>query len=329
MSHEQECVERVIVAGINTASGGPAVVTSEDGVTWNEVVGFPGASASQVSVAGDTYFVATAAAGSNPNYSYSFDGDSWTADASSPVMACVAWTGNYFVNLASNVSYRATTADGPWVDSVATGSGSGNVGRRLIYNAGLLVGAIQAGASQPSIVTSANEGLSWTARDSGDPLHLYDMDYGAGRYVAVILRPGSNLDQWVATSTDGTTWTRVSTGANNEFPYCVRYGNGQFVALGIPNVGTTKTYTSPDGINWTMHTPTGLPTSSIFSNSQMTFWAGRWIWVNPLMNAIYTSTDGINWGGTSFPNRDWRGVAAGVACQSPAASGGVHLGLAI
>jgi hypothetical protein len=290
------------------------VMTSPDGLTWTEVPSWPGSSASEVSVAGNTYFVATAAAATADNYAYSTDGDNWTLESSSPTMSCVAWTGTYFVNLASNVSYRATDRAGTWSGPTSTGSSSGQVGRRLIYNAGLLVGAIQAGASQPSIVTSTDEGASWTAIDSADPLRLYDMDYGAGRYVAVIFRPGSNLDQWVATSTDGTTWTRVSTGTNNEFPYCVRYGNGQFVALGINNSSQTRTYTSTDGLSWTVNTPTGLPTSTIFSNSEMVFWKGRWIWVNPLMNSIYTSTDGVNWSGTAFADRDWRGLGAGVAC---------------
>jgi len=311
---------RVVVAGANTATSQGVVMTSPDGVNWTEVPSWTGA-ASQVSVAGDAYFVATAAAFSHPNYSYSLDGDNWTSTSSPPDMACVAWTGNYYVNLASNVSYRATAPSGTWAGPTGTGSGSGKVGRRLIYRDGLLVGAIASTATQPSIVVSSNEGASWTAINatpgtspsSGTPWTLFDMDYGNGKFVAVVARPNSNLDRWVITSPDGVTWTTISTGINDQFPYCIRYGNGKFVALGLPNVGTTRTYTSPDGINWTMHTPTGLPTSSIFSVSQMTFWAGRWIWVNPLMNAIYSSTDGINWSGTSFANRDWRGISAGVA----------------
>ena len=326
MSHEQECVERVIVAGINTASGGPAVVTSEDGVTWNEVVGFPGGTASQVSVAGGAFFIQTAPGYTANNYAYSYDGDYWQLGSADAGAFCVARTDNYFVSLNSNVSVRSSTPPGPWGTNVGTGSGSGNVGRRLIHRSGRLVGAINFTATQPSIVVSDDEGATWTAVNatpgtgsSGtEPWVLFDMDYGAGRYVATVARPSAFLDRWIITSTNGLTWTTVSTGIPDQFPVAIRYGNGQFVAVGTPNWPLSgRTYTSPDGLNWTMHTPTGLPGGGFFQNAGLAFWNGRWIYVQPLDNNIYTSTDGINWGGTSFPNRDWRGVAAGVACQPP------------
>lgn len=268
MSHEQECVERVIVAGINTASGGPAVVTSEDGVTWNEVVGFPGAGASQVSVAGGAFFIQTAAEYTANNYAYSYDGDYWQLGSAGAGAFCVARTDNYFVSLNSNVSVRSSTPPGPWGTNVGTGSGSGYVGRRLIHRSGRLVGAINFTATQPSIVVSDDEGATWTAVNatpgtgsSGtEPWVLFDMDYGAGRYVATVARPSAFLDRWIITSTNGLTWTTVSTGIPDQFPVAIRYGNGQFVAVGTPNSGPPeRTYTSPDGLNWTMHTPTACP----------------------------------------------------------------------
>jgi hypothetical protein len=243
MSHEQECVERVIVAGINTASGGPAVVTSEDGVTWNEVVGFPGASASQVSVAGGAFFIQTAAEYTANNYAYSYDGDYWQLGSADAGAFCVARTDNYFVSLNSNASARSSTPPGPWGTNVGTGSGSGHVGRRLIHRSGRLVGAINFTATQPSIVVSDDEGATWTAVNatpgtgsSGtEPWVLSDMDYGAGRYVATVARPSAFLDRWIITSTNGLTWTTVSTGIPDQFPVAIRYGNGQFVAVGTPN----------------------------------------------------------------------------------------------
>lgn len=314
-------VERVIVGGTDTTDSSGVVMTSPDGITWTEVDPWSG-TAAQVSVAGDTYFVATAAAGASPNYAYSTDGDNWTDDSSPPVMACVAWTGTYFVNLASNASYRATDPAGPWSGPTATGSGSGNVGRRLVYRDGLLVGAIASTATQPSIVVSSDEGASWTAIDAtpsvnqfgGSPWVLFDMDYGAGLYVATVARPRSNLDRWIITSPDGVTWATISTGIDDQFPYCIRWGNGQFVALGITNSSpAAKTWTSPDGINWTAHTPIGLPASGVFSSSELTFWKGRFLWINPLMGTIYSSTDGITWTTATFANRDWHSINAGLA----------------
>ena len=79
--------------------------------------------------------------------------------------------------------------------------------------ASMLVGAIASTATQPSIVVSSNEGASWTAINatpgtspfSGTPWTLFDMDYGNGKFVAVVARPNSNLDRWVITSPDGVT----------------------------------------------------------------------------------------------------------------------------
>lgn len=305
---------RIIVAGLKASDSSPRVMTSPDAVTWTEHPSWPGSAASDVSVAGDAYFVATSAAGSNPNYAYSLDGDNWTLDSSPPVMACVAWTGNYFVNLASNNSYRTTTPGGTWSGPTGTGSGSGLVGRRLLYQGGLLIGAIQTGDTtspgQPPIVYSSDEGASWSTVSGR---LLYDMDFGAGLFVSTRFRPAANLDQWIQTSPDGITWTPISTGINNQFPYCVRYGNGQFVALGNNASGVCTTWTSPDGVTWTAQSPTGLPGSGVFSTSEMAFWNGRWVWINPLSGTIYSSTDGISWSGAVFSDRDWRGLAAGQA----------------
>lgn len=308
-------VDRVIVAGVNTITNAPVVMTSPDAITWTAVSSWPGSAASQVSVAGDTFFVATAGGGASPNYAYSTDGDNWTLETSPPVMACVAWTGTRFVNVATNVSYRATSAAGSWSGPTNTGSLSGQVGRRLIARPGILVGALQNGTpnnTQPPIIYSTDDGASWSTVSGA---YTYDLDYGAGRYVAAVQRASPNLDQWIRTSTDGVSWSMVSTGINNPIPYTVRYGNGMFVAVGTNGLGppATRTMTSTDGLSWTVHTPTGLPTSGLFATAQLAFWKGRFIFVNPTSGTIYSSTDGVAWSGTTFTNRDWRGVAAGVA----------------
>jgi hypothetical protein len=309
----------IVVAGINTATNTPVVMTSPDAVTWTPVSSWPGGIANRVSVTGDTYFVETAAANTANNYAWSNDGATWTLGTMTPAAACIEWAGTYYVDLASNVSYRSTTPGGSWTGPTTTGNGSGQVGRRLINRNGLLVGAFQTG-TQPPIVYSTDEGATWSTV-SGRP--AYDMDYGAGRYVIGTSPTNSSSTDWIRTSTDGTSWSYVTTGVGaGHYVASLRYGNGLFVGIGANAAGPpgVRTFTSTDGLSWSVHTPTGLPSTGFYSTSKMAFWNGRFIWiigggaVTPGDEAkIYSSTDGVTWTSTSFTNRDWRGVAAGQA----------------
>lgn len=313
------CVERVIVAGIEVSTGDPIVMTSPDGSTWTEVPTWPGGAADEVSVAGNTYFVATAAASTADNYAYSIDGDNWTLDSSTPVMQAVAWTGTEFVNVQSTAAYVAPAADGPWTGAYATGTS--NTMRRLMYRDGVLVGVGTGGGSgQPPIIWSSDAAVTWSTYTPTNNVGVGDVDYGAGRFVAVRPRFGASASDSVITSTDGTSWSLVTTGVNDHGWYTVRYGNGTFVAVGINNAFQTRVMTSASGTSgWSVSTPSGL-LSSVTSVCHLAFWNGLFILVNQGSGSIYTSSDGVNWTATAFTDRDWRGVAAGTAC-----GGGIYV----
>lgn len=306
-------VDRCIVAGSVTSTGNPVVMTSPDGLTWTEVASWPGAQAANVNIVDDTYFVVTAAPSSLNNYAWSTDGDNWTLDTAPPALITVAYTGTHFVTLTATNSYRTTTRDGTWAGPTSTGT-SGGSPRRLHFRGGLLVGCLATSTDSP-LVYSSDNGASWTEVDPIPGRQVYDLDYGAGRYIAGTRSTSSTDDDWIITSTNGTSWSTVATGTDDHTCYAVRYGNGRFVGIGADGSGPpqVRTFTSTNGTTWTVNTPTGLPATGGFSTSQLAFWNGRFIWISNTNGTIYTSTDGVTWSGQTFTDRTWAGVAAGVA----------------
>lgn len=312
---------RAIVAGFDTTDGSPVVMTSADMVAWTEVASWPGAGANHVSVAGDTYFVATGTAFTADNYAFSFDGDTWTLGTAHPVVINVAWTGSQFVVVADNGagSYRASTPDGPWTGPAATGT-SGNP-RALVHSNGVLVGAVfTAGAVDP-IFFSTDSGASWSTWDPPtDRFGVFDLAFGGGMFVAVRGPTSNGASDTVLRSVDGMSWSVVNTGYADTFPYRVAFGGGLFVSVGVDNAGNTRTFTSVDGASWSQHVPTGLFPTGLSPTHGLAFWRGLFGLVNPTNGAIYTSPDGVSWSPHVFPDRDWRGIAAGVAAPRPTAT---------
>lgn len=289
-------------------------MTSEDLSTWYEVDPWPGAGASAVSVAGNAYFVTTAAASTMDNYAYSSDGDSWTLDTSTPALQDVVWDGSAFFAVSQNAStpYTAATADDTWTSVGSTGTSG--VLRAAVFGKGVIVGCLTTGIGNPAIFWSDDGGSTWDNHTpTNNPAGVYDVVFGGGRFVAVRPRTSSGADDNVLTSTSGTSWGPVNIGTNDLFFYRVEYGNGIYVAVGTDITGATRTMTSSDGSSWTVHTPSGLFTTGLFQTHGLAFWAGKFALVNPLSGTVYTSTDGQSWTGQVFADRDWRGVAAGFA----------------
>ncbi|MEO5712377.1 MAG: PKD domain-containing protein [Luteolibacter sp.] len=112
--------------------------------------------------------------------------------------------------------------------------------------------------------STANPG-SWIKRIfTGSPLN--GIAFGGGIYVTV----GNNGT--IRRSTDGTSWSLVSSGTTNTLTK-VAYGGGKFVAVGYtPNVGYPTVLTSPDGSNWT-NTSSGVDNLQPVADLQFITWA--------------------------------------------------------
>ena len=107
-----------------------------------------------------------------------------------------------------------------------------------------------------TIMTSADDGVTWVWRESGTTNFLRGVTYGGGQfaafgwgYTAINARGEVSLADTftvILTSADGMNWVQRWSGNQTEL-HGIAYGNGQFVAVGI---GKFTIVTSADGMNW-------------------------------------------------------------------------------
>jgi hypothetical protein len=128
--------------------------------------------------------------------------------------------------------------------------------------------------SIPSGQALAADLSTWHLRN----MRLASAASGNGIYVAV------GKYGFIMRSIDGTTWTSVSSGVEDDLN-SVAYGNGVFVT-----VGGNTVLVSSDGLTWNEYTP---PTG--FSSYSITFGNGIFVAVDSNPNSVFISSDGINW----------------------------------
>lgn len=303
-----------IVAGIASPGAVPTVMTSPDLITWTPVTSWPGTGSTDVNITGNTYFVATDAPGAPDNYAHSTDGVTWTLGSSSASMRAVAWDGTRFVSRAPTTrAHTATSAAGPW--TAAGLLGTNNDPRRIIHELGLLIAVGSGSAADRAIVWSSDGGTTWSGYTPTNNVGAYDIEFAAGRFVAVRPRFGAFSDS-VMTSTVGTSWSLVTTGVTDKGWYQVAYGNGTFLVIGedgtAVGAAATRVMRSADGVTgWVGATPTGGVRFN--SLSRLTFWNGLFAVVTPGFPTIWTSPDGLAWTGQTFTGVDWSDIGAGPA----------------
>ena len=144
----------------------------------------------------------------------------------------------------------------------------------------------------------ANDITDWQAATPAQGFR--GMAFGNGLFVGA--------SSTIAYSSDGITWTS----AGSFFPLeYVAFGNGLFVAVGYATVGVTPTSfirTSPDGITWTVRTPSEAMWFQAISYGNGLFVAVARFGTNRIM----TSPDGITWTSrTTAINPTFTGVAYG------------------
>lgn len=141
-----------------------------------------------------------------------------------------------------------------------------------------------------SVVTNFNE-TKWLTTNvfSGDEVN--GIAYGNGKWVAV------GYGGKTSTSTDGITWSTVTTVGNTRSLNAVAYGNGLWIAVGVSasNSATPCIYKSTDGVTWT-----GVFNSAstgYYLLRDVSYANGVWVAVgqSTLSPLLCTSTDGTTW----------------------------------
>jgi hypothetical protein len=151
----------------------------------------------------------------------------------------------------------------------------------VTYGRGLFVAAGDR-SRRPFFLTSPN-GVAWTERslEVSHRLHLEDIAYGNGRFVAV---GGDDDEHAVAiTSSDGVTWTTHRVEARGGLFLALAFGNGTFVG-----VASAEVLTSPDGVTWT---PQPLPFDAFITD---VIYDGSGFVACGSENT-FTSPDGASW----------------------------------
>ena len=141
-------------------------------------------------------------------------------------------------------------------------------------------GGVFIAADDRGDVFTSPEGLSWTTTGSVGTNVLSRIAYGSGRFVA--FSTSGNL----LSSENGSVWT-VRASATNVFQDII-FANALFVI-----VGTDRTMTSADGINWSANLG-ALPVVSFFTSASVAYGNGLFAVVRN-GSAIYTSPDGVTW----------------------------------
>lgn len=276
------------------------IKTSPDGITWTNraITG----TVNDVLWNGFVFV----GVGQNGTTVYSQDGITWTSGtgAGTDTLYTVAWGNNTFVatSVAGNCVY--TSPNGvTWTRRTHTSVSQGGT---ITYGAGRFVRMGWTGAEY----LYSSDGISWTYRTfigepdgfsgSGlsDPALIKAIKYGIDRFIGV----GAGL---VISSTDGLSWTSVSSGSVPRGSLRAVASNGTtIVAVGDSGRNSfNRTSNKPtliissDGNNWN-HVNTNALTTLTYSDLYDVIWTGTRFIAGGGPNPgffILTSEDGTSW----------------------------------
>ena len=254
---------------------------------------------------------------------YSTDGTSWTESYSSGgQIYAIAYGNNKFVAVGSNGNMATSTDGATWTDVENTSTlwnhysvSANKYTTTSIYAIAYGNGKFVAGGTDGAMATST-DGTNWTAvsnstfnsNDAYGTANIYGIAYGSagnagGTFVAV------GTSGKMATSSDGVTWTAVSTSTFSVTNInAIAYGSagnagGKFVAVG--NYG--RMATSTNGASWTSVSSTNSTFGSASNQSNIygiAYGNGMFVAGGEYGKMAY-STDGATWTAVSvstFPN---------------------------
>jgi hypothetical protein len=145
------------------------------------------------------------------------------------------------------------------------------------------VGFATVGIVPTAYAATSLDGINWTSRTPAANNVWEAVSYGNGLFVAVA-RTGTDR---IMTSPDGITWTSINVGTDINFTG-VAYGADIWVAIGASVSSGFTTYTSYDGITWSLQPTTFASNTIIYANDRFTT-GGRY------------SFDGLTWFSNTVP----------------------------
>jgi N-acetylneuraminic acid mutarotase len=221
-----------------------------------------------------------------------------------------------------------------------------------VLSAGFLMPAVQESgkatifgglqAAFTNNVWQSTDGANWselTTNAQFTPRHTSGTEFNGQMWIIgggiVPGSPGTSVTNEIWRSSDGLNWTRVvPNGAvfSARDRHAVVSFNNQLWVIGgwdeLPSLGGTGTrfndvWSSPDGVNWTQHTPAG---GTIFSprlgHSALVYGGKLWVIggdidggtpTETVVNDVWSTTDGTTWvkvnGNPAFPAREGHGAA--------------------
>lgn len=340
-----------IAVGVNFANPSPIVIitSASDASSWTD----KSAAAVSAYAAAELHGVAYSstlnrwvAAGydssdaKTPVVIYSNDGGSTWILASLPSFGTngfqilsICWDGSTFIASGVDATHASprgmSSSDG--ITWAAHNPASGIVwGNAVSATSSLAVMAGSAAGSPPAtndIVTSADHGSTWTSRASPANITQFNgvITVSGGRHVAVGF-PDVDTHSGIATSTDGSTWTTISSGfPTNHSYYDVAWNGSIYAAVGsdFDTDFQGSASSSPDGLAWTNRTtaPSGpintFDGPNFLSIAPLNLSGGGFVAVGRDNNSftipyIMYSADGITWVARTGPIASGNGILNGV-----------------
>ena len=246
-------------AGLNSGAD-TEIMTSPDGRVWTEQSN-PGSASSDDALGGcvgDGYFVVVCGNTGVGSVLSSTDGVTWSkvSPTNNQRFQDVAFGDDIFVLVGqadgTDASiFTATDPAGTWTERSNPKNFNLN---GVCYSAdlGLWCAVGSADGSDAYIVTASDPTSTWTERSNPTNDVLQSVAYGNGVFVA----GGGNSTPYIIYSTDGITWTEISTyPLTTDTVMRVRFIDGVFFAVGT-YVSTTVgavLWSSVDGITWVGH----------------------------------------------------------------------------
>ncbi len=269
------------------------IFTSSDALNWTERVAAAGTTFNDITASGQLF---VAVGNSGAIYSSNSLGTVWNQQANgfgAFNLISAAWDGPQFIATANSGLILTSPLGAVWSLAAQIGNG-GSLSDLLVLPVAVTAGKYFAVGDGGTIYSSANL-ATWIIRQPESSVvadnSFDDISFNGSQYLAV----GTSAP--VASSTDGISWTQISTNAYAS----VVWDGAQYIGVG----NSTKSGTSPDGITWTDH---NLPANF---NLQKVIIAhnGNYIAVGDLGD-ILTSIDANTWVQNTPTTAKLNGIAA-------------------
>ncbi len=278
---------RFIAAGstLPSSSGTAFTVTSTNAVSWTDKT-HGGLSGFYAAASQDTRIVATNNYGNI--YTSDDEGTSWSYRTlgTTKTLKDVAYGSSLYVAVGDAGTIQSSPDGQTWTIQA---SGTMENLNKVDYLGGQFIAVGKNG----TLLTSPN-GTNWTPRASGTTLELKGIAYGSGWYVVVGGNIKNGTTPVVLYSTDGVTWTSVTTGFIGCPFVSVAYGEGVFLAAMSPGQAYKFQKDTDSGDEFVITRVTDLGSSGCYP-TDIVYAGGRFAAVGGYGEVYLSSDQGVNW----------------------------------